>query len=417
MHVLFHVQHLLGIGHLRRAALIVRALEAAGARITVAQGGFPVAGVGFGGADVVQLPPARAADARFSGLVDAAGAAVTDEWRSARRDRVLSVFASAAPDVVLIESYPFGRRALVFELAPLLSAARTRRGCAPGRPVIACSVRDILVAKPSPARWAEAARIVRASFDLVLVHGDPGLIGFDATFPLATAIEDRLAYTGYVAAEAPADTDADADEPTSAGAEAPDGTGEVIVSVGGGAVGVPLLTAAIAARARSATAARRRWRLLAGGDVPDDTVAALRASAAVVAGDGGLVVERARPDFPALLRRCAVSVSLAGYNTVLDILQAGCRAVLVPFAGDGRETEQGLRARLLADRGRVMVVDDAGLTPTALAAAVDAAAAGPPPQPIGLALDGARQTARLLVHHHRLATAKDLDSATPFATS
>ena len=50
------MQHLLGIGHVRRAALITRALSAAGLDVTVASGGFPVAGVDYGAARVVQLP-------------------------------------------------------------------------------------------------------------------------------------------------------------------------------------------------------------------------------------------------------------------------------------------------------------------------------------------------------------------------
>ena len=42
--VLFHVQHLLGIGHLRRAGAIARGLVAAGLDVTVASGGAPVPG-------------------------------------------------------------------------------------------------------------------------------------------------------------------------------------------------------------------------------------------------------------------------------------------------------------------------------------------------------------------------------------
>ena len=61
-------------------------------------------------------------------------------------------------------------------------------------------------------------------------------------------------------------------------------------------------------------------------------------------------VERARPDFRRLLARAAVSVSQAGYNTVVDLLRTGVRAVLVPFEA-GRETEQRLRAECLQSLG------------------------------------------------------------------
>ena len=71
--VFFYVQHLLGIGHLRRAAAIARALVAAGAEVTFVSGGEPVPGIDLGGAELVQLPPASAADSGFSAIVDAAG--------------------------------------------------------------------------------------------------------------------------------------------------------------------------------------------------------------------------------------------------------------------------------------------------------------------------------------------------------
>ena len=40
--VLLYVQHLLGIGHLKRAMTLARALAAEGLEVTVASGGFEV---------------------------------------------------------------------------------------------------------------------------------------------------------------------------------------------------------------------------------------------------------------------------------------------------------------------------------------------------------------------------------------
>jgi len=368
--IFFHVQHLLGIGHDRRAALIARALADAGNHVTLARGGHPVPGIDHGGAEVVQLPTARAADATFKVLLDDSGRPIDDAWRAARAAATLGAFARAAPDVLLVESFPFGRRAFRFEMLPLFEAARAR-----GIP-IAVSVRDILVGKAEPKRLDEVVATVERFVDAVLVHGDPALIPFAATFPAADRIAGRIRYTGYVAA------------PTLA-ADSADGTDEVIVSVGGGAVGLPLLRAALLAR--PLTPARdARWRLLAGPDVPEDARLALAADA-----PPGVTVERARPDFPALLRRCRLSVSQAGYNTVLDLLQAGCRAVVVPFAAAG-QTEQALRARLLEERGRLTVVEEAGLTPGSLAAGIARALAAPPPAALPLRLDGAAGSARLL---------------------
>ena len=185
-------------------------------------------------------------------------------------------------------------------------------------------------------RRAIVAR-VRDDFAAVLVHGDPSLIPLEASFPEAPEMADRLVYTGYVGAS---------DEP--AGADNDAGADEVLVSAGGGAVGGALLATALAARRAAA------WPISAGGCSLDPICPAQFAALSAKLPDG-VVLERYRADFPQMLRRCRVSVSQAGYNTVLDILAARANAVLVPFA-DLRETEQALRAERLADRGVVEIV-------------------------------------------------------------
>lgn len=371
--VLFHVQHLLGIGHLQRSHRIAAALGEAGIDVTLLHGGPPV-GVrrAARGVTVVPLPPIRARDATFA-LVDAAGAPVDDALRAARRAAVLAAFARTRPDAVIVEGFPFARRAFRFELDPLIAAAH-----AAGAPVI-CSVRDIPTVRPDPARLAEIVARVRADFAAVLVHGDAGFIPFDAAFPAAPRIAGRLHYTGYVTADGPA--------AANDGGEG-EGEGEVLVSVGGGAAGRALLAAALAAR-RTGCLAARGWRILAGTGLSDADFAALRGAA-----PAGVVVERFRGDFAALLRRCHVSVSQAGYNTVLDILAARARAVLVPFAAE-RETEQSIRAAHLAARGAALMVRESDLAPAMLAAAIERAAAREP-RPIALATDGARRSAALI---------------------
>jgi predicted glycosyltransferase len=87
-------------------------------------------------------------------------------------------------------------------------------------------------------------------------------------------------------------------------------------------------------------------------------------------------------------------VSQAGYNTVLDILAARARAVLVPFAAE-RETEQLIRAEHLAARGAVELVRESELSPGVLGAAIERAASREP-RPIALDTDGARRSAALI---------------------
>lgn len=368
--ILIHVQHLLGTGHLKRAVAIGAAL-AERHEVAIASGGPPLADLAPGKARLVQLPPLRAADASFRTLVDEQGTPIDDTWKQRRARCLLQEFESLRPDILITELFPFGRRNLEFELLPLLAAAKA----ASPRPLILCSLRDVLVAPRDAAKAARAIERAR-EYDRILVHGDPRLIALEASYPPVTAITERLAYTGYVVS------------PAGPEASPGDGEDEILVSSGGGAVGARLLEAALAARSRLDD--RHRWRLLLGADLPAAPRARLMAAAGPM-----IVVEPARNDFLSLLRRCHVSLSQAGYNTAMDVLEARARAVLVPFAAGG-ETEQPLRARALAAHGWAEVVDEETLDAERLAAAIRRAAARPRPDPGGLSRQGAAETVRLV---------------------
>jgi predicted glycosyltransferase len=369
--LLFYVQHLLGIGHRRRALILAGAMREAGLAVTLVSGGMPDDGATPEGVQLVQLPPVRAGDAELRTIVDAAGRPLDEALRARRRDQLLAALAATAPAAILVESYPFGRRAFRFELEPLIAAARAMRP----RPIILSSVRDVLVAKSDPVRAADIVGAVQRDFDRVLVHGDPHLIRLEESFPAAAVLGDKLFYTGYVARAA---EDGDLA-----------GTGEVLVSAGGGAVGARLLGTALAARPLTSLA-DTPWRLVTGPNLAQSTFGELAAAA-----PSGVTVERYRPDLPAMLRRCVLSISQAGYNTVLDLIAARARAVVVPFA-QGRETEQQQRAERLQARGLLTLVRDSELDPPRLAAAIIKALAAPPLSEPPLDLDGGRRSAETI---------------------
>ena len=60
---LIWVQHLLGIGHLQRAAALARALTEREFDVLLVSGGMPLQGLDLGVARFEQLPPLRATDA------------------------------------------------------------------------------------------------------------------------------------------------------------------------------------------------------------------------------------------------------------------------------------------------------------------------------------------------------------------
>jgi len=391
--IFFYVQHLLGIGHIKRAAAIARALTRAGADVVFVSGGAPTA-IDIASARFVQLSPALAADARFSALHDETGKPIGAAWQATRRAQLLDTFTETAPDALLIEMFPFGRRAFRFELLPLLERAHAN-----AIPVF-CSVRDILVGKSDDEKARAAADLINRFFDRVLVHGDRRLVPFEESFSRAEAIAGKLLYTGYVTDARPM--------PSALTQGGDPGMGEVLVSVGGGAVGAPLIAAAIAAKPLS-RARDLPWRILAGTHLPE-----LHAQAfAAEAHRASIVFEKFRADFQSLLARARLSISQGGYNTVMDILATGTPAVIVPFA-EGQESEQTTRARLLAARGRITLLEAAALSPEMLAAAIDAALRdkgarhGKP----DIDLDGATVTARFIMARLKTLDGQKKESAT-----
>jgi len=103
------------------------------------------------------------------------------------------------PDVLIVETFPFGRRVMRFELLPLLEAARAMRP----KPLIACSVRDILQERGKPGRAEETVDTIGKYYDLVTVHGDPKFASFGETFPLADGLAKQISYTGLVSGPPP----------------------------------------------------------------------------------------------------------------------------------------------------------------------------------------------------------------------
>ena len=371
MAVLFWVQHLLGSGHLKRAATLARAMAGHGLRVVMASGGPPAPWLVPDGVELVQLPPVRASDLTFASLIDEHDRPIDDRFRALRRDRLLALFRELRPRVIITEMFPFGRRAFRFELVPLLQEA----AAAQPRPWRLCSVRDILVRKPEAEGYAWMLEQARAHFDRVLVHTDPRVIPFELTFPHARMLGERLIETGYVVEPPPAPTT--------------EGRGEVLVSAGGGRVGAALLEAALQARARTRLR-ERPWRLIAGGHFADNAWEKLGASI-----PEGVVLEHQRTDFPALLANSLLSVSQAGYNTVVEGLRFRRPMVLVPFE-TASETEQRTRAEHLVKLGLAQVVWESDLTPHRLAGAIDRASRRRAHRWPTLALDGATRTAGLV---------------------
>lgn len=366
--VMIVVTHLLGSGHLSRALTLGRAFACAGHAVDIVSGGFPAPQLDTTRLRLHQLPPLRSDGTDFSRLLTPSGTPATEEDHALRQRRLCDLVRQCHPDILITELFPFGRRNLRHEFRALLETAQGLDR----PPRVFASIRDILAPPSKPAKAAFAEEIIARHYDAVLVHSDPAIIPLETSWPVSSALQGKLRYTGFVAPALP-------DGP------AADGRGEVLVSAGGGGVGDPVFAAAIEAAPRTDL----RWRLLVGGEEAEARIAALAARA-----PANVTVERTRSDFRAMLRHAAASVSLCGYNTAMDILQTGLPAVVVPF-DEGSEVEQGLRADALGHLPGLEVLLARDLDGAALAHALMRARGAPPRDTDTFRFDGARETVRI----------------------
>ena len=356
--------HLSGTGHLVRVLALARALDAAGGQALVLSGGRALDHLDTAGVGLVQLPPLSVPDLDFANPRGPDGAPADAALMGARVAAIAATIRDFAPDALVTETFPLGRRRLAAEFEAAIAAAGPRAA-------ILASVRDVPEPPKRPGRVEEAARRLAADYDALIVHGDAGFLPLSASWPLPDRLAPRIHHTGYVGH----------------GARMGASRGDwVLVSGGGGALGRELLEIA----ARAACLSPRLWRLITGGTDAAEHAADLSRRY------GGVGIHTPRGDFRRLLAGAGCSVSLCGYNTVMDLAACATPAILVPFEDRG-EREQRIRADRLAGCPGIAVLDAATLTPEQLAEAVEAAATAPLRPRLTIATDGAARAAALIL--------------------
>jgi predicted glycosyltransferase len=288
---------------------------------------------------------------------------------------ILDVLASTSPQVLLVELYPFGRKKFEFELVPLLETARGAR-----RPLVLCSVRDILVRgrRDQAGHDERASERANSFFDGVLVHTDPAFARLEDTFTPRAPLRMPVHYTGFVA-------------PRPVHVHEHDRLPRLLVSAGGGMVGEPLFREAVRLHAELADRTGLSTTVVAGPFLPEPAWRWLEREAGA---SPHLRAVRRVDDLCVEMARSALSLSQAGYNTTMDILRAGTPSVVVPFSA-GREDEQAVRALRFEGLGALRVVPPRDLGTDRLLARL-VGLAGSRPSPVSLDLTGAATTARLV---------------------
>ncbi len=298
------------------------------------------------------------------------------ELTDLRSRLIAEALLAFAPDVLLVDHAPAG---MAGELVTPLERLRKAR---PGVRLV-LGLRDVI---DEPARvraeWERDGTLdwMDRIYDRVLVYGERGLGPSPEEYGLSPRLNGRVRFTGYVLWAEPRTAAARVRERF---ALAPQER-LVVATVGGGGDGAAVLEALLDGFARTPPPATRLV-VITGPLMANDSADALKSRAAPIP---SVVMQEFEPDLPSLVAAADCVVSMAGYNSMTEILAAGTPAVVVPRVTP--RLEQWIRASAMAERGLCTMLHPDEADPAALLAAIAGALAlGPRQTALPFRTDGA----------------------------
>ena len=382
MKIIHYCQHIWGVGHFFRTLEICRALN--GHDIILVTGGPEV---------TVDLPahvrsfrmPGLMTDRNYDGLFPTDTSRTFEDVRRERKKMLYSLFENERPDALIIELYPFGRKAFGFELKPVLEDIRSGRlKCS----AVYCSLRDILVEKSDQHAYeARVVDVLNKYFDALLIHADPKLVTLDRTFSRVGDLVIPVVYTGYIAPKPPPDAGLALRKQL----DIDDHALLFVASAGGGKAGIVLLEPLLGSLAHLNLEREINLHVFTGPFMPEDEFSSLAHQS-----NANVKIRRFTSQFLSYLMAADLSVSMGGYNTSMNILATGVPALIWPYPGDH---EQGLRAARLADIGAADIIKEKDLHPAQLAELIKSRLVTATRSQPQVDLEGAVHTADWLVGH------------------
>ncbi len=382
MNVGIYCQHVLGLGHLFRTLEIVKAL--APDNVSLITGGREFDTGSLDHVRQVQLPGLMM-DENFDGLYSVDPGLTVDQVKETRKEMLLETIEQESFDALLIELYPFGRRGFRFELVPAIEAVRQNNpNCR-----VFCSIRDILVEKSDVKKYeTRVIKALNSQFDAVLVHADPRIVRLDETFSRMSQIEVPIRYTGFIT-------------PMPDVQEVGRITGQlktekedrlIVASAGSGSVGADLLKAVVSSLPFLPDYSNTIVKVFTGPYMPTEEVDELKRLARNTPVKD-IAIETFCDHFVSMLKAADLSVSMAGYNTSMNLAAAGTPGLVLPF---DQNREQRMRCEQLAGFADLTVLGKDDLAPEKLAdrMAQTLNRSGTVPERRQLNLDGAGESAR-----------------------
>jgi predicted glycosyltransferase len=330
MNIIFYCQYVWGMGHLIRSIEFVRALGEHD--VTLLAGGREVEVDLPGHVHFVRLPVLYM-DEAFTTLIPGDPAKSVEQIKQERQEMIHDLFNQKRPDLFIVELYPFGRSMFGFELEPLLEGIHAGRF---GAVKCVCSLRDILVEKKNPQVYEERVlQKLNTYFDLVLVHSDANLLRLEETFSRVRNITIPIVYTGFIAQQTHPDSGKKLRQELKISSEEK----LIIASAGGGRSGYGLLTSVLDACDLLCDRMPIRLEVFSGPFMEIEEFEKLSARSGP-----GIRIRRFTNRFLDYLCAADLSISLAGYNTCMNLLVTRTPALVFPYS---RQQEQPMRANMI----------------------------------------------------------------------
>jgi predicted glycosyltransferase len=354
--LMFYCQHILGMGHLVRSREIVRGLTK-DFQICFINGGEIIQGFEIpAGVEVINLPAIKT-DPQFTELEVVDDAFSLNEVKEIRKNLLLKIFNEFQPDILVVELFPFGRRRFSFELIPLLELAKSNKS----HTKIVSSLRDIVVTKQHKQAKNEekVCHLINKYFDVVLVHSDPEFVPLEETFSRVDDLKCQVYYTGYVVQEQPSNPVFTYEDKAILKSDKP----LILTSVGGGRFGHELLDCVVKTAPFLEKRLPHNIQVFTGPFIPDAKFHELQALARDYK---NIHIRRYTPYLLSYMKKAELSINMSGYNTTMNILTTGVKAMILPFTGN-EDREQTIRAEKLSDLGIVKLLNPRDLQPDYLA--------------------------------------------------
>ncbi|MFN8058317.1 MAG: glycosyltransferase [Vicinamibacterales bacterium] len=340
--ILLYSHDTFGLGNIRRTLLLADALRGAYPRaaVLIVTGSPVIQSFSLpAGVDYVKLPCLDRTDAdKYSARF------INVDVAAIRRAIVTEAVVGFAPDLMVVDKRPSGID------GELLGALEALEGSA-RRPKIVLGIRDILDAPDRTRASLErsaAMETIERHYDEVWIYGEPAVFDAVREYDFPDSVATKTHYCGYLK------------RPTLAGARAP-GPPRVLVTAGGGADGATMVTAYLNDLLTLPRSIALETTVVFGPEMPPECRDQARARFGSLADVTFVDFEL---DMTSRYAEADVVVSMAGYNTVCELLSFARRAVLVP-----RTTpvlEQALRAQALTALGYFEMVLPEDLRPGVL---------------------------------------------------